>query len=104
MAKSIKRFKLGELFCGPGGIACGALRSRSSDGKLSIEHAWANDYDYDTCLTYIMNICPDRPETVLPQKAGGAAGAAGAGAGRDAPQSRISRGNQGAWRAGPDAG
>lgn len=65
MAKSIKRFKLGELFCGPGGIACGALRSRSSDGKLSIEHAWANDYDYDTCLTYIMNICPDRPETVL---------------------------------------
>jgi len=57
-------FRLGELFCGPGGIACGALRSRSEDGRFGVEHAWANDYDPDTCKTYIKNICPDRPETV----------------------------------------
>ena len=57
-------FRMGELFCGPGGIACGAMRSRSSDGRFSIVHAWANDYDPDTCETYIKNICPENPETV----------------------------------------
>ena len=57
-------FKLGELFCGPGGIACGALNSSSADGKLKVVHGWANDYDPDTCQTYIKNICPDNPETV----------------------------------------
>ena len=51
-------FRLGELFCGPGGLACGALRSKSNDGVLSVEHAWANDYDADTCETYRKNICP----------------------------------------------
>lgn len=56
--------RLGELFCGPGGIACGAMRAKSSDGKISIAHAWANDYDPDTCQTYIKNICPEAPETV----------------------------------------
>ena len=57
-------FRLGELFCGPGGIACGALRAKSNDGKLTMKHAWANDYDADTCATYRKNICPDAPETV----------------------------------------
>lgn len=57
-------FRLGELFCGPGGLACGALNARSDNGLLSIEHAWANDYDEDTCKTYIKNICPDNPESV----------------------------------------
>lgn len=57
-------FRLGELFCGPGGLACGALRAKSKDGKLSVEHAWANDYDADTCETYRKNICPDNPESV----------------------------------------
>ena len=57
-------FKLGELFCGPGGIACGAMKSRSADGKYGVAHAWANDYDKDTCETYQKNICPDSPETV----------------------------------------
>lgn len=57
-------FKLGELFCGPGGLACGAMRAKSADGKLGIVHAWANDYDPDTCETYRKNICPDAPKTV----------------------------------------
>lgn len=62
MAKTV--FKLGELFCGPGGIACGALKAKSDDGLYSIEHSWANDYDFDTCETYKKNICPDNPESV----------------------------------------
>ncbi len=57
-------FRLGELFCGPGGIACGALRAKSDDGKYSVEHVWANDYDPDTCETYRTNICPNMPESV----------------------------------------
>lgn len=57
-------FRLGELFCGPGGIARGAISSRSDDGRFSIEHTWANDCDPDTCQTYTKNICPDNPETV----------------------------------------
>lgn len=57
-------FKLGELFCGPGGIAYGALQAKSDDGAFKIEHTWANDYDADTCETYRKNICPDAPETV----------------------------------------
>lgn len=58
-------FKMGELFCGPGGIACGAKKAMSADGKITVEHAWANDYDLDTCETYRKNICPDEPETVI---------------------------------------
>ena len=60
----METFKLGELFCGPGGIACGALRAKSDDGSFTIEHAWANDYDADTCATYRMNIFRVCPETV----------------------------------------
>lgn len=58
------KYRLGELFCGPGGIARGALNASSSDGKYSIVHEWANDYDKDTCATYIENICKDKPESV----------------------------------------
>ena len=58
-------FKLGELFCGPGGIACGAMRAKSDDGRYGIQHAWANDFDPDTCETYRKNICPDDPESVI---------------------------------------
>lgn len=58
-------FKLGELFCGPGGIACGAHRAKSQDGLLSIEHAWSSDYDPDTCRTYANNICNGDSSTVF---------------------------------------
>ena len=58
------KYKLGELFCGPGGIAYGALNARSADGRYSIVHEWANDYDKDTCATYIHNIAKDKPESV----------------------------------------
>ena len=57
-------FKLGELFCGPGGIAWGATNARIDNKDYSIIHEWANDYDESTCETYRYNICPDAPETV----------------------------------------
>lgn len=55
---------MGELFCGPGGLAYGAVNARSDDGSLGVVHAWANDYDHDTCVTYRHNICPDDPNSV----------------------------------------
>lgn len=59
------KFKLGELFCGPGGLAYGAITAVSGDGKFGIEHKWSSDYDGDSCLTYTNNICPDSPESVI---------------------------------------
>lgn len=57
-------FRLGELFCGPGGIAVGATTSRIANKDYSIIHQWANDFDATTCETYRHNICPNHPETV----------------------------------------
>ena len=60
-------YRLGELFSGPGGIALGAklARFQPNGTAYSISHAWATDYDKDTCETYRRNICPENPETVL---------------------------------------
>ena len=58
-------YRLGELFCGPGGLAYGAKQADIGLGNYKIEHAWANDYDSDTCQTYIENICRDKPESVI---------------------------------------
>ena len=52
-----KIFRLGELFCGPGGIALGAANAvvKADDTEYAIQHQWANDYDQDTCRTYKRN-------------------------------------------------
>jgi DNA (cytosine-5)-methyltransferase 1 len=62
-------FRLGELFCGPGGLAFGAIRSKVSnkDSDYLIKHEWANDFDKDSCATYIRNICPESPNSVICQ-------------------------------------
>lgn len=57
-------FKLGELFCGPGGIAFGAIQASAKNPDHKIVHEWATDYDQDTCETYRYNICPNNPESV----------------------------------------
>ncbi|MBI4599834.1 DNA cytosine methyltransferase [Candidatus Uhrbacteria bacterium] len=64
-----KIFRLGELFCGPGGLALGARNAKAEkNGALyAIEHEWATDYDKDSCETYARNISPGRPETVVCQ-------------------------------------
>ena len=55
-------YRLGELFCGPGGLAWGAINANVPGMK--IVHKWANDFDADTCKTYTRNICPDNPDSV----------------------------------------
>ena len=57
-------YRLGELFCGPGGIAWGATNADIGNPDFRIIHQWANDYDASTCDTYRNNICPDAPQTV----------------------------------------
>ena len=52
-------FKLGELFCGPGGLAWGATHADIGNPEYKIVHAWANDYDENTCKTYRRNIVSD---------------------------------------------
>ena len=58
MKKKEIKFKLAELFSGPGGLALGAIRSfaENENTTYSIEPVWANDYDADTCKTYARNI------------------------------------------------
>lgn len=60
-------FRLGELFCGPGGIGWAAKQVNvlAKNGEhFSILHAWANDIDADTCKTYRANICPQNANSV----------------------------------------
>ena len=57
-------FRLCELFCGPGGLAWGALHADIGNPDFRIVHQWANDYDKSTCETYRRNICPDDPDSV----------------------------------------
>ena len=57
-------FTLGELFCGPGGLAYGAMTADIGREDYKIVHQWATDYDRSTCDTYIYNICPDQPDSV----------------------------------------
>lgn len=67
MASENTLFHLGELFCGPGGLAYGALRATVKGSKTKIVHKWATDYDESTCDTYIRNICPTAPKSVICQ-------------------------------------
>ena len=52
-------FKLGELFCGPGGLSAGAFKAETINGKkeFKIIHEWSADYDADSCETYRKNFC-----------------------------------------------
>lgn len=61
----MKEFRLGELFCGPGGLAYGAVSAKISNSNYKIVHQWATDYDQDTCNTYANNICPERQNSVV---------------------------------------
>lgn len=60
-------YRLGEFFCGPGGLALGAARAKiqSKGITYAVGHAWANDYDPDSCETFRFNIARQRPESVI---------------------------------------
>lgn len=64
MKRNRKPFRLGELFCGPGGLAWGAVNADIGIPGYKIVHSWSNDYDLDTCETYRFNICPNMPQSV----------------------------------------
>jgi DNA (cytosine-5)-methyltransferase 1 len=63
----ITNFKLAELFCGPGGLALGALNAEVFNGTehFSIKPVWANDIDPYACTTYQKNIHPNNPSAVV---------------------------------------
>lgn len=67
MGKKEVIFRLGELFCGPGGLALGAINSRIQKNGIvyKVKHAWATDYDKDTCKTYKRNICKGIGNSVI---------------------------------------
>lgn len=50
------KFKMAEIFCGPGGLALGAIEASKNINGFSIEPLWANDIDQSTCDTYALNI------------------------------------------------
>ena len=56
-SEGIRLFRLGELFSGPGGLACGAIKADIGKDDFRIFHAWANDFDEYACATYRKNIC-----------------------------------------------
>lgn len=57
-------YRMGELFCGPGGIALGAHNAADMVPGVKVEHAWANDYDPTTADTYRENTPGASEETV----------------------------------------
>lgn len=61
-------FRLGELFCGPGGIGLAASQAKlrtTDDRVFEITHAWATDFDPDTCSTYRANFFPQNESAVI---------------------------------------
>lgn len=59
------RFRFGELFSGPGGMALGAHRAAELVPGVELVHAWANDYDESTCATYRNNIPGANADSVI---------------------------------------
>jgi len=60
-------FRKGELFNGPGGMALGAKLARVTHNGVEyrVEHQWSNEIDEFACQTYITNICPNNPDSVI---------------------------------------
>lgn len=54
--------RVGEMFSGPGGIGIALNRSKSE--HFSFQHAWATDWDADTCRTYRENVLKHTPDAL----------------------------------------
>ena len=54
---------VGEMFSGPGGI--GIALNRVAASGFSFKHAWATDYDLDTCRTYQANVLKNDPDATV---------------------------------------
>ena len=51
-------FRIGELFCGAGGLGLGSKMAEVADADIL--HVWATDIDRDSCCTYEQNIAPQK--------------------------------------------
>ena len=63
-----KKIKIGELFCGPGGLAVGAELANKEIQKISdveLVHAWAVDNHKETTETYLKNISGAKGSSVI---------------------------------------
>lgn len=60
------KLSLGELYSGPGGLGYGASRAsiKVKDKKIGFSHAWASDYDLDSCKSFSLNVLKDKEEKV----------------------------------------
>ena len=56
---------MAELFCGPGGLALGALVASDAVKGYGIKPIWANDIDSDTCDTYALNVHGGKNSSVV---------------------------------------
>jgi DNA (cytosine-5)-methyltransferase 1 len=67
MKKKEVKFKLAELFSGPGGLALGAIKSfaENNNSVYSISPTWSNDIDLETCKTYSRNIHNGNEKNVI---------------------------------------
>ena len=61
----VKTYYLGELFCGPGGVAKGAQMANETGDGSKVNHRWAVDYHADSCATFKKNICGGIEGSVL---------------------------------------
>jgi DNA (cytosine-5)-methyltransferase 1 len=61
-----KSFTVGEMYSGPGGIglALSQTKLKTKTHQLNFEHAWATDYDADTCRTYKNNLLKKHPDAL----------------------------------------
>ena len=60
------KFKIGELFSGPGGLSHGAINAKIPGNKsFKISHGWASDYDKDSCETYKKNIVGCKSDSIF---------------------------------------
>ena len=61
------KVRIGELYCGPGGLAVAAQHSHFDvkDRRDVFDHVWASDYDADTCRTYEANIARHSPNVTV---------------------------------------
>ncbi len=56
---------MGELFCRLGGLALAATTAKIQKPEYKIIHKWTNEYDLETCNTYIRNICSYDADSVI---------------------------------------
>lgn len=65
--KGLAEYRVGELYCGPGGMGIAASQAKvKHEGVTHVcRHLWATDYDSDSCKTYEQNVLRGSGEIIL---------------------------------------